>query len=166
VAWYRYEQDTLDPLSVAFTDLSYYEPAEWSWDFGDGSLLSRDTSPAHVFPDKGAYKVCLTVRNQYGTHTHCKTLYLGVSAQDNPVLQAQVQVSPNPFSERLAVALSAPELRGAAFRLFDATGRLVRAERVEYGLNEIDVSDLGKGMYFWAVEKKGERVKSGKSVKI
>jgi hypothetical protein len=53
-----------------------------------------------------------------GTHTHCKTLYLGVSATDNPVLQAQVQVGPNPFGNRLSVALSVV-LRGAVFWLWD-----------------------------------------------
>lgn len=47
VAWYRYEQDTLYPLAVAFTDLSYYKPATWTWDFGDGSAGSSERHPLH-----------------------------------------------------------------------------------------------------------------------
>ncbi len=166
-AWYRYGQDSLDALSVAFHDLSYHEPATWEWDFGDGSPLLRGVRhPEHQYPAAGKYEACLTVRNVHGSHTHCKTLYLGVSAQDNPVLQAQVVVSPNPFTDRLAVALSTPDLRRPVFRLFDVTGRVVRTERLEYGINEIETGDLAKGAYFWAVEAGGERVKGGKVMRL
>ena len=34
-AWYRYEKDTTNKLKVEFTDLSFYEPKKWSWDFGE-----------------------------------------------------------------------------------------------------------------------------------
>ncbi len=164
VAWYRYEPDTLDDLSVAFTDLSYREPATWSWNFGDGSAGSAERHPVHRFPQKGVYQVCLTVSNPYGSDTHCKTLYLGVSAQDNPVLQAQVQVWPNPLRDRLALALSA-DLRSPLFRLYDMTGRPVREERLAFGVNEIETGPLPAGMYFWQVTAGGEVVKSGKIVK-
>jgi hypothetical protein len=166
-AWYRYGQDSLNALSVAFHDLSYHEPATWEWDFGDGSpLLKGVRHPEHEYPAAGRYEACLTVRNANGSHTHCKTLYLGVSAQDNPVLQAQVVVSPNPFTDRLAIALSTPDLRRPVFRLFDVTGRVVRTERLEYGINEIETGELPKGAYFWVVEAGGERVKTGKIVKL
>ncbi|MEQ1746803.1 MAG: PKD domain-containing protein [Saprospiraceae bacterium] len=164
-AWYRYEQDTLDPLAVEFRDLSYYEPATWTWDFGDGSPASAVRHPQHQYAQSGAYQVCLTVSNQYGTDTHCKTLYLGVTAQDNPVLQAQVVVWPNPFRERFAVALSA-NLRSPALRLYDAAGRLVLEQRLVFGVNEIEAAGLPAGLYVWEVVAGGERVKSGKCVKL
>jgi PKD domain len=73
IAKFRYDQDTTDYLSVRFTDLSYYEPAEWAWDFGDGTV-SQDTSPVHSYPSDGTYEVCLTVFNQYSSDTFCRTL--------------------------------------------------------------------------------------------
>jgi len=164
VAWCRYEPDRFDDLSVAFTDLSYREPATWSWNFGDGSAGSAERHPVRRFPGKGVYQVCLTVSNPYGRDTHCKTLYLGVSAQDNLVLQAQVQVWPNPLRDRLAVALSA-DLRSPLFRLYDMTGRMVREERLVLGENEIEAGSLAAEMYFWQVAAGGEVVKSGKITK-
>ncbi len=164
-AWYRYEQDTLDALAVEFHDLSYYEPATWAWDFGDGSPASSARHPQHEYAQLGAYQVCLTVSNQYGTDTHCKTLFLGVTAQDNPVLQAQIRVWPNPFRERFAVALSV-NLRSPALRLHDAAGRLVLEQRLVLGVNEIVAAGLPVGLYFWEVMADGERVKSGKCVKL
>ena len=163
-AWYRYEQDTLGPLLVDFHDLSYYEPSEWSWDFGDGKK-SIERHPAHQYPAKDIYKVCLTVSNVNGSDTHCKTLYLGVSAQSNPVLQSQVLVSPNPFVDRLSVALSA-NLRSPIFRLYDAMGGLVQEQQVVYGINEIETSSINNGMYFWEVMSNKEQIKRGKAIKI
>ncbi len=113
------------------------------------------------FPDKGVYRVCLTVSNPYGTDTHRKTLYLGVSAQDNPVLQAQVQVWPNPLRDRPAVALSANP-RSPMFRLYDTIGRLMREERLVLGVNEIEADSLAAVTYFRQVTSGGEVVKSGK----
>jgi len=163
-AWWRYEQDTLDALAVEFRDLSYYGPAIWVWDFGDGSPAGSTRHPQHQYAQPGAYQVCLTVSNQYGSDTHCKTLYLGVTAQDNPVLQAQVQVWPAPFRERFAVALSA-NLRSPALRLHDAAGRLVLEQRLVLGVNEIETGALPAGMYVWEIVAGGDRVKSGKIAK-
>ena len=34
LAGFRYEVDTIEPLLVEFIDNSFYEPTDWSWDFG------------------------------------------------------------------------------------------------------------------------------------
>ncbi|MCE7923702.1 MAG: T9SS C-terminal target domain-containing protein [Haliscomenobacteraceae bacterium CHB4] len=61
----------------------------------------------------------------------------------------------------MSVALSA-NLHSPVFRLYDMTGRLVREERLAFGLNDIETGGLAAGMYFWSVEARGEVVKSGK----
>jgi hypothetical protein len=162
-AWYRYEQDTLNPNHIIFHDLSYHEPTTWSWNFGDGNT-STERHPSYVYPLPGVYEACLTVSNVHGIHTHCKTIY-GVTAAHNPVLQAQIQVTPNPFSTHIAVALSA-QLRSPMLHLYDLTGRLVREQPLKYGISEINTAELAKGMYFWQVLSAGEVVKVGKAVKI
>lgn len=147
-AWWRSEQDTLDMLAVSFHDLSYYEPAQWRWDFGDGSALSNLRNPEHHFPEEGVYEVCLTVSNGFGEDTFCKTIQLGVSASVEPDGQSQLQLSPNPFSNFLSVtlnkALSAPQLR-----LYDQTGRRVLEKQLERGVNVMNTSELDAGFYFW-----------------
>ena len=164
IAWYRYTQDTLDPLVVEFRDLSYYEPTDWSWDFGDGSLGSSERHPTYVFDSAGVYQVCLTVSNANGNNTHCKTLYLGVTSTENLVLQSQIVVSPNPFSSRIAIALST-NLRSPVFYLYNQLGNLLREESLAYGITEIETGALPPGMYFWVVMSNGGLVKSGKIVK-
>ncbi|MCB0691464.1 MAG: PKD domain-containing protein, partial [Saprospiraceae bacterium] len=51
VAKFRYEQDT-DYLEVRFTELSYYQPEHWEWDFGDGGT-SIERYPTHQYENKG-----------------------------------------------------------------------------------------------------------------
>lgn len=163
VAWWRCEQDTLDPLLVEFIDLSYYEPTYWHWDFGDNNT-SSEGHPVHTFAKEGIYKICLTVGNANSSDSLCRTLYLGVSAEDNPVLQSQIQVNPNPFRNRLLVALNA-ELRSPEFRMYNQLGILVSREFLSYGITEIRLSDLQSGIYFWEISTIGEIVKKGKVVK-
>ncbi len=164
MSWWRYEQDTLDPLAVEFRDLSYYEPDTWVWDFGGGDI-SAERHPYHNFDSAGIYQVCLTVSNVNGSNTHCKTLYLGVSATDNPVLQNQITVSPNPFCEWFSVSLSV-HLHNPVFRLYDISGLLIRAEQIAFGINEMEANTLNSGMYFWEVISNNERIKMGKIIKI
>lgn len=163
-AWWRYQQDTLDLLDIAFHDLSYYEPEIWSWDFGDGSPGSTERHPSHHFDSAGAYQVCLTVSNANSTDMHCKTLYLGVSAIDNPTLQQPASVLPNPFRDHLRVALSV-NLRNPVFYLYNQVGALLYKEPLGFGIKEVEVSSLPQGIYFWEVVNDGERANAGKIVK-
>ncbi|MFZ7122771.1 MAG: PKD domain-containing protein [Bacteroidota bacterium] len=51
-----------NPYSVAFTNTSG-GATSYSWDFADGSGLSTQTSPTHVFPDNTNYPVTLEATN-------------------------------------------------------------------------------------------------------
>jgi PKD repeat protein len=164
-AWYRYEKDTLNKLKVEFTDLSFYEPKEWSWDFGDGSLMSKDTSPVHIFSKKANYKVCLTVKNENGTHTHCKNINFGTTSTQDAYKQDFVQVSPNPFSNKLYIALS-EILSQPIFHLYDTTGRLIKSQTLYYGITEMETSLFSSGLYLWNVSSQNEIIASGKVVKV
>ena len=82
-AYYRIDRDTLDSLHFDFQDLSFYEPADWFWDFGDNTT-SVERHPDHTYAAPGIYEVCLTVSNDLGTDTHCRTLDLGPVSVSNP----------------------------------------------------------------------------------
>jgi hypothetical protein len=163
IAWWRSEQDTLDPLAITFHDLSYYEPSEWDWDFGDGNA-STERHPQHSFTEQGEYQVCLTVSNPNASNTLCRTLKLGNTLAENPEIQARIQVSPNPFQDHIRVAMSA-NLNNTIFRLYDQIGRKVLEQRLVFGITEIETGALQAGMYFWELRAKGEIAKSGKIVK-
>ncbi len=149
---FRYDQDTSNSMSFDFINLSNYEPAEWHWDFGDGTI-SQDTSPTHLYAGVGDYPVCLTVSNQYGSNTMSDTLHLGVVATQEVDIQVDMHVWPNPFADYLMVSLYDYYPKNAYIYFYDITGRFLRKERVRHGANELDLGDFPKGMIFYEVRE-------------
>lgn len=164
-AWYRYEKDTIDKLKIEFSDLSFYEPKSWSWDFDDGSPKSTMQNPIHIFPKNGNYKVCLTVSNENGTNTHCKKVNLGTVATNDVKTNHYNQVTPNPFSDRIFVTLN-ETLASPIIRIFDVQGKEIMRQKIAYGITEIETSTLTAGFYSWIMESKGEIIKTGKMMKM
>jgi hypothetical protein len=157
-------EDTLNQLKITFTDLSAYEPATWSWDFGDGQT-SQNTSPIHVYASPDIYNVCLTVSNINGTHTECKTLYIGVSAVESPTIENPVKVLPNPFSEQLHITI-AEGIKKPVFRLYNQLGVLITEQSVATGVSKIETGGILPGIYFWELLAVGERIGTGKVLKF
>ena len=150
-AWWRHQQDALDPLAVVFHDLSTTNPP-WQWDFGDGSPVLEKACATRIIPTPLRADTSLPDGEQRLRHAHhCKTLYLGVSPTDNPVLQAQVVLSPNPSPTASPAALSTPSLRSPVLRLYDVAGRLVLTGVWSTASTKINTS-VWKRLYFWAVE--------------
>jgi len=48
------------PLTLVFTDMSFGDPDEWSWDFGDGDT-SGEQNPVHTYGSEGEYFVTLEI---------------------------------------------------------------------------------------------------------
>jgi hypothetical protein len=167
VAHFRTD-DSLNHLTRYFYDLSHHEPAEWHWDFGDGTA-SADTNALHIFAQPGIYNVCLTVKNANGSHTTCRKVEIksSVSTGGEPAQEEVVKVYPNPAAEQITVqryfsyGVSGEPLR---FVLTNAVGQVV-ANKNLLASTSISVVNLPDGLYFWQVMSEGEVVKSGKVVK-
>jgi len=67
------------PLTVTFNDKSTGSSTSWSWDFGDGVILTKK-NPTHTYSTAGIYTVKETVRNDAGEDTETKTDYIIVTA--------------------------------------------------------------------------------------
>jgi PKD repeat protein len=154
--------DTLGPFARYFYDLSHHEPAEWYWSFGDGHT-STEQNPLHEYDSAGVFQACLTVSNQYGSDTYCKTLYLGVSSTDNPVQESLVVVSPNPFQENIQITVP-PQHSAHHFMLFNALGILVLQKDFKESF-QIETHTLPPGIYHWMVAHESWVVSRGSCIK-
>lgn len=148
VAHFRWEtEDSISLLKVEFTDLSYYEPAIWQWNFGDGTT-SQDTSPLHLYSAPGIYQVCLTVCNSNACDTECmeveaKTVNT-VSAQG---INGDFSIWPNPASEVLHVQFGV-QLKGE-ISISDLSGRRVQVLAIpeEAKILDVPLDQLENGVY-------------------
>lgn len=157
VAWFRSQSDTLDILHVAFLDLSYYEPTDWDWDFGDGKT-SFERHPKHHYESVGVYNVCLTVTNANSSSTFCRKLYLGVTSGTlEPDNLHGFSVLPNPTDAQIQVLLSEPAEAEGRLSIFDVSGHLAGQWTIPAGMQQLwlDLTNLPAGMYW--VQWRNER---------
>ncbi|MBK8564853.1 MAG: PKD domain-containing protein [Saprospiraceae bacterium] len=162
-----HDVDTLELLKVAFTDVSWYEPEVWHWDFGDGST-SSEVNPVHVFPASGTYTVCMTVSNQYSSDTVCREVTVGVSATEGENgLKEAIRFFPNPAHLACNILISEDVLLGeGVLRIYTAMGQPVHTQRLMAGWSVVGLEGLAKGMYFWEVRDNDRVLGTGKLVKV
>ncbi len=167
VAKFRYEPDSLSHLQIGFTDLSYFRPETWSWDFGDGSPRESIRHPYHSYAASGTYHVCLTVSNENSTNTSCRTITIGTSSNDDfAVTPADITLFPNPVQDYLLVTLGEYIPQHGQIMIYDISGRPVHTQRIYYGQNNVDMTHLSTGMYVWMVMDGKVEIKAGKVVKV
>ena len=170
VAEFRYNQDTTNPLKIEFTDLSYYEPTEWFWDFGNpGSPLptSKDTSPIHTFSATGIFKVCLTVKNSNGQNTNCKDLHLGsVATKESNNDNSFVSIYPNPVKDRFNLMINDYLPSDARLIISDDVGKEMFKSKIYHGWNNINIHNLPNGIYYYNCYDKNIEIGKGKLVKM
>ncbi len=166
VAKFRYEPDSLDYLRMRFTDLSYFRPESWTWNFGDGSPQESTKSPYHTFPHQGVYHVCLTVSNENSSNTTCRDIALGTSSSaDISASKADITTFPIPVEDYLLVTLGEYVPAHGEISLYDISGHPVLTQRLYYGQNSIDMQSLPSGIYLWRFTDGSEQVREGKVVK-
>jgi PKD repeat protein len=163
-AGFRYER--LDSLQVDFRDYSWFDPAAWSWDFGDGTSLDTIGSPSHTYAQPGTYDVCLTVSNKYGTDTKCKTIYVNqlVSSWDAPIdIKAVWNIWPNPVDDILYFNII--ERTFDQVQVIDLLGHTLVNVPVKGSMGEIDLRHLHSGVYFMSVLREGRVIGVKKVIK-
>lgn len=167
VANFRYAQDTTDALTLRLTDLSYFRPESWEWDFGDGTYFSGRKPFNHTFPIAGNYKVCLTVKNEISMHTQCRDIIIGTTSSDDvQMLNVHVSLFPNPVEDAFNVNISEYIPSDAKLVLCDVLGNRLLNKKVFYGQNTINVDNLPRGVYLYTVTENGLNIKDGKIVKL
>jgi hypothetical protein len=159
MAGFRFDNDNSDFLKVEFTDLSDYKPDNWIWDFGDGQT-SIEQYPTHSYDSVGIYEVCLTVSNQNGSDTYCKTLQLNTS-----IIIEDVPEDNLVFYDFENVQLIIQDIQMKNVKIFDVSGRIIKNIYAPSS-SFVDMSDIERGLYFWQAFDRNGRLRTGKFVKI
>ncbi|WP_235298679.1 T9SS type A sorting domain-containing protein [Portibacter marinus] len=76
-------------------------------------------------------------------------IFLGSSSTQNITFnEAGIMVSPNPARDFIRIEFENQLFQEAPLRIFDASGRLVRQQRISNNDSRINVSDLNSGIYY------------------
>jgi hypothetical protein len=170
VADFSYAQDSFNSYKFSFRDLSYHEPNEWHWNFGDAESKnpeSANSSTVHEFSKVGVYNVCLKVRNVNGESTLCKEIQIGNSnGIDSSSKEIEVSIFPNIVKEEFSLVFKNYLPQDAYLTLTDNLGKLVIKSRVKIGNNIFNISHLNSGVYYFSCFDTNNKLGSGKLIKV
>ena len=77
---------------------------------------------------------------------------------------AEVKIYPNPFSEFVNIEIEDLRIDDGQFKLFDATGKLLRQQNFNQSNFRFHKKNLRTGMYFFTIENNGQLISSGKMI--
>lgn len=166
-AFWRSEADTAwDVLTKQFTDISWYQPVSWHWDFGDGAT-SGEKEVIHTFPAPGVYEVCLSVCNADGLcDTLCREIDLQTSGTGNIPLPSPsaAKIYPNPTAGECWITHAAGKEQ--VLLLYDLTGKVVFSRLLsdENEAEQLNIRALSPGIYQWEVAGGHSSMSSGRLV--
>lgn len=169
VAEFRYDQDTSEYKKIEFTNLSWYEPDEFWWDWGDGSAIYYttvwDTSIIHTYAKDGFYQVCLRAKNMNGEQTICKEIKLGTTGIKSYDSNIGIEMHPNPAHDFIIINVEDYLPSKMLMTIYDIQGKEVLHKRLYQGSNVIDLEDVNAGVYIVEIKERGIMVRSEKLVK-
>ncbi len=126
----------------------------FDWDFGDGSAISNEEMPIHIYNSLGNYVVTLTASNEYCSNTFTDTVSIITSIDELEL--SGVSIFPNPTSDYITIELQ--ELEIAQFEVYSIDGRRMEQLGGEIlGFKKLNISAIPAGVYVLSVFQNGKR---------
>ncbi len=137
----------------------------YAWDFGDGGT-STLSNPSHTYASGGTYTVQLAIVDSIGcTDAGTQNIqFVYVGSEDMASLNGEIY--PNPFTDRLDIALALPAKTKVELALHNELGQVLLAKTYPAGTRTIALTttDLPAGIYLLRVSI-GDRTAVRKVVK-
>ncbi len=139
------------PLQVADTNP---KATSWTWDFGDGTVLSGKTA-SHVYSEPGYYQVRLTVSDGFCSKVHARAIWVDEATFLPADLAEGIRLFPNPNAGRFMLRAEAVPAGRVQVWVTDVQGKVLWNEEQQHNGGPFDQEvrlQLPAGMYFLQVE--------------
>lgn len=135
---------------VKFSALNPTDVNTYEWDFGDGSAVSNQVSPTHIYAGSGQFIVTLKVFNDCSDYMVEQpinvNLTTGIDAPGR--YQAQVMLWPNPAGNVVSIANGSTDMGMQDITVFNSLGAVVyRAKADSDRKHSFSVAGLSSGIY-------------------
>lgn len=131
------------------SDGTFYE-----WNFGDGSPVSNEEMPLHIYDIFGNFVVTLTASNEYCSNSFTDTISILTSIDELEL--SDVNIFPNPTSDFITIELQ--DLGNAEFEVFSIEGKRIDFLRGDFNnFKKIEIKSIPTGVYMISILQKGKR---------
>jgi len=132
---------------------------EYTWDFGDGTVVSGDLNPVHAYNALGVYTVTFTAMNNGcgSSATTAITVGADLTGTNNVATTSGFSIFPNPAANVANLLLNLDRTESSVtVSIHDAAGRLVSTNEVNNvrsgAVVGLEVETLSNGVYQVTVE--------------
>ncbi len=148
-------------LEVSFQSTSTGDITDYQWNFGDGSPISTEQNPIHLYSAYGSYEVVLTVSNLHCTSALTDYLLLQSTGLEEFSGRESWVVFPNPTRGEVNLRLPSSQTGHLSWALYDALGRLQAGGGERFRPGEqvcvLPLPDLPEGLYHLHFETESHR---------
>jgi PKD repeat protein len=136
--------ESINNLTVNFTDISIGNPTSWVWAFGDGDSAFV-ANPTHTYAQSGTYTVSLKAFNDCGFREFTRQVTVtNVSVEE--FTRGNWKLYPNPGKGR--AQLETPEdAKIHRVQIINANGQILHDEFVNENPSEIEFGNFAGGVY-------------------
>lgn len=138
-----------NPELLAFAAL--YEMQFWGGDHGPGAHYEINIAEEEE-------ELALVITKEDGNQAYYSNVPLSVSMNE----QEAVKLYPSPMTNQLYIENLS---ENTELGIYDVSGRIVLKQEVNPSSKSVDVSELYSGIYFYSLNRNGQKVKTGKLVK-
>ncbi len=132
----------------------------YHWNFDDGSPVSAEENPVHLFPADRTYHVCLEALNGSNcSFTTCQDILIGTDAVVTLPEPDEWQIFPNPANDVIYITGKKNE-DIAGVEICDMPGRIILSRHfngVKQNNLHINISALPAGIYLLKITSKEEK---------
>lgn len=139
----NFSYNIIDGHQVIFTNSST-NATHYSWSFGDGDTATNH-HPTHTYTASGSYTVKLIASKCGLADTIYQTITISTLDVNHVAAKERFIIYPNPAKNVISIK-SGNDVFITAVRIFDITGREVKAEKSNF--KQIDISQLNAGVYW------------------
>ncbi|MEI6523960.1 MAG: T9SS type A sorting domain-containing protein [Bacteroidota bacterium] len=130
-----------------FTNLSE-NSTEYTWDFGDGTALSTESNPLHVYAEQGNYNVMLVSKKCNRMDTIIQNLNYFFLSDTKNLKENMFDIFPNPNKDVLKIEMQTNF--SGSLQIRDALGKEIYNANLQNNISNftIDTKDFKGGLYF------------------
>lgn len=147
VAKFKFELVAGTQFDVNFTNLSYFEPETFTWNFGD--LSESDLiDPMHHFVENKVYSVCLTAINQFGSNTTCQDISFITTESKQFNTIGTFDFYPNPTHNEIIIYFPNKPCKSMTLRVYNVLGEMLFTQSISENETLVNLQSLPANFYY------------------